>query len=206
MQQNGLFDVFLGVVLLANALSNLLDEVGVASAIRIGATLALYAGGVLGFWLARKKYVVPRVGVVKFGPRRRLRIRQARIALAVSVTLTLVLAALAMISRLPLSAGFSALGRYAPSALIGIMVLIPLIALAYALDYPRMVVHGMLFVGAEFATVALGQSTRMLVPGAIAFGVAAAASLSIGLVVFSRFLRSVPRVRGFPAEADVHDR
>ncbi len=206
MQQNGLFDLFFGVVLSANALSNLLDKVGVASAIRIGATLALYAGGVLGFWLARKRYVAPRIGAVKFGPQRRHRIRQARIVLAVSVTLTLVLAALAMISRLPLSAGFSALGSYTPSALIGIMVLAPLTALAYALDYPRMVVHGMLFVGAEFATVALGQSARMPVPGTIAFGSAAAVSLSIGLVVFSRFLRSVPRVRGFPAEANVHDR
>lgn len=153
MHENGLFDLFFGVVLSANALSMLLDELGVAAAIRIGSTLALYAVGIVGSWLVRRRYVVPRTGTAKFGPERRHRIRWARIVLAISVLLTL-----AAIARFPPAHWFRGLGDYAPSALIGSIILAPLAMISYALDSPRMVIHGMLFVGAEFATVGLERS------------------------------------------------
>lgn len=201
MHENGLFDLFFGVVLSANALSMLLDELGVAAAIRIGSTLALYAVGIVGSWLVRRRYVVPRTGTAKFGPERRHRIRWARIVLAISVLLTL-----AAIARFPPAHWFRGLGDYAPSALIGSIILISLAVISYAFDPPPMVIHGMLFVGAEFATVALGRSLPTLVPGAVALGSAAVVSLTIGLVVFARFLRTVPRVRRLPLEATENDR
>jgi hypothetical protein len=206
MHQNGLFDLFFGVVLSANALSMLLDELGVAAAIRIGAMLALYAVGIVGSWLLRRRCVVPRAGTAKFGTERRRRIRWTRIVLAISMLLTLALLALITIARFSPTRWLGALGDYGPSAFIGIIILIPLGMISYAFDSPRMLIHGTLFVGAEFATVALGHSCSLPAPGAIAFGSAAGVSLTIGLVVFTRFLRTVPRAQRLPAEATADDR
>ncbi|MFC2078032.1 hypothetical protein ACFLTM_04410 [Candidatus Bipolaricaulota bacterium] len=204
MQQNGLFDLFFGVVLAASALSLLLDELGVTAAIRIGATLALYAAGIAGSWLARKRYVVPRTGTVKLGADRRRRVRQSRLVLAISVILTLALLALITIARFSPADWLGELGGFAPSAMIGLIVLVPLAILAYVLEYPRLVIHAALFVGAEFATVALARFTLIPATEAIAFGSVAVVSLTIGSVVFARFLRSVPIVRRVPSEAEAN--
>lgn len=201
MQQNGLFDLFFGMVLSISAVSMLLDEPGVAAAIRIGATLALYAAGIAGNWLARKRYVVPRTGSVKPGADRRRRIRQSRLVLAISVLLTLALLALITIARFSPAHWLGELGGFAPPAMIGLIVLVPLAVLAYVLEYPRLVIHAVLFVGAEFATVALARSTLIPTAGAIAFVSVAVVSLTIGAVVFARFLRSIPIVRRVPSEA-----
>lgn len=206
MQENGLFDLLFGVVLSINALSMLMDELGVAAAIRIGVTLALYAAGIVGSWLARRRYVVPRRGIAKFGEGRRQRVRWSRFVLAISAFLTLALLALITIARFPPAHWLGALGDYAPSAMVGIIILIPLAMISYAFDFPRMLIHGMLFVGAEFATVALRPSLSIPAPGAIAFGCAAVVSLTIGLAVFTRFLRSVPRVRQLSLRATANDR
>jgi hypothetical protein len=206
MHENGLFDLFFGVALSVNALSMLLDGLGVAAAIRIGATLALYAAGIVGSWRIRRSCVVPRTGIVKFGPGRRHGIRWARIVLAISVLLTLALLALAAIARFPPVQRLGAFGDYGPSALIGSIILISLAVISYAFDSPRMVIHGMLFVGAEFATVGLGRSLSIPSPGAIAFGSAAVISLTVGLLVFVRFLPTVPRVRRLPPEATANTR
>jgi hypothetical protein len=206
MHENGLFDLFFGVVLSANALSMLLDELGVAAAIRIGATLVLYAAGIVGSWRLRRRYVVPRTGTARFGASRQRRIHWTRLVLAASVLLTLTLLALITIARFPPSHWFGALGDFAPSALIGIIILIPLAVISYAFDSPRMAIHGMLFVGAEFATVVLERSLSVPAPGAIAFGSAAVVSLTIGLIVFARFLRTVPHVRRLPSEVMTNDR
>ena len=206
MHENGLLDLFFGVVLTANALSMLLDQLGVAAAIRIGATLALYAVGIIGSLRLRQRCVVPRTGTARFGMGRRHRVRWTRIVLAISVLLTLALLVSITIARFSPARWFDPLGDYASSALIGIVILVSLGALAYTLDYPRLVIHGMLFVGAEFATVGLRRSLSIPAPGAVAFGSAAVVSLIIGLVVFARFLRTVPRVRRLPPEATGNDR
>jgi len=201
MQQNGLFDIFFGILLLANALSMLMDEVGVAKAFRIGTTLVLYGGGIVGCWLARRRYVVPRTGAVKFGAQRRRRIRWMRIVLTISVLVTVALVALTTIARFSPAHWLSALGDYGPSALIGIVILVPLATLTYTLDYPRLVIHGLLFVAGEFAFVTIVRVSSIPFPGTLAFGVAGAISLTIGITVFTRFLRAVPRVDGLPPGA-----
>jgi len=206
MQQNGLFDLLFGLVLAANALSMLLDELGIAAAIRIASTLTLYIAGIAGSWLARKRYVVPRTGTVKLGSDRRRRVRGSRLVLSISVLLTLALLALITIARFSPAHWLGELGGFAPSAMIGLIVLVPLAVLAYVLEYPRLVIHAVLFVGAEFATVALARSALIPATGAIAFGSAAAVSLTIGSVVFAKFLRSVPIVRRVPSEAGANDR
>ena len=214
MQQNGLFDIFFGILLLANALSMLLDGLGVATALRIGTTLVLYGGGILGCWLARRRYVIPRTGTAKFGAQRRRRIHWMRIVLAISVLVTMALVALTTIARFSLTGWFDPLGDFAPSALIGIIILVSSAALAYTLDYPRIVIHGLLFVAGEFAFVTIVRVSSIPFPGTLAFGVAGAISLTIGITVFTRFLRTVRRIKEFPignahegpsAEAVVND-
>ena len=165
MHENGLLDLFFGVVLTANALSMLLDQLGVVAAIRIGATLALYAVGIVGSWRLRRRYVVPRTGTVKLGMERRHRVRWTRIVLAISVLLTLGLLVSITIARFSPARWLGALGDYGPSAVIGIIILIPLVMVSYALEFPRLAIHGMLFVGAEFAPSGSGNRSPSRPPG-----------------------------------------
>jgi hypothetical protein len=193
-QRDGLLDVFIGLVLLASAASSTLGELGTSDALRIGVTLALLALGILGFAFARRRLVLPRTGVASFGAERRRRVRGSRWILTTSVAVTLVLFAIFSALQVLPAADLRLLGVYGPSALVGGLVVATLGLLAFLLEVPRLVIHGVLFTGAEFALVTMERTTNIRTPGGIAFGVAAAVSLTIGLVVFIRFLRCVPIV------------
>ena len=194
-QQDGLLDVFLGIVLFTNALSMLFDELGTADAIRIGATLSIYVAGIVGVWLVRRRLVLPRTGVAKFNASRQNRVRWTRVALGISVLVTLALFALVSIARFAPAQQLRFLGDYGPSSLIGIVIMVPMAVLAIALEYPRLVIHGLLFVAAEFATVACARSASLPFPGTVIFSAASAISLTTGIVVLARLLRTKPRAR-----------
>ncbi|MBU0595844.1 hypothetical protein KJ567_04075, partial [Candidatus Bipolaricaulota bacterium] len=138
------------------------------------------------------RLTLPRTGVARFGTNRRRRVGWTRIVLGISVLVTLALFALVSIARFAPIDRLHFLGDYGPSALIGVVIMLPLAALAITLEVPRLVVHGLLFVAAEFATAA-ALLRGIPFAGTMAFGAASVISLTLGIVVFARFLRATPR-------------
>lgn len=188
-QQDGLFDLFFAVLFLALALSQLADGLWGREA----ATLALLVGiescGVAGLWWARRRITQPRLGVVRYAPARRRRQRTTRIVLIACVAATLSLVLVTGLS----GGGFSGpVSRTTVSAIAAALVLIPLALIAYFQEFPRILVHATLFIGAEFGGTWLEQSTGVLFPRAITFGAAAAVSALVGAVLLTRFLQIKP--------------
>ncbi len=191
-QQDGLFDIYLGALMLAIALSALVEALGAAAPFRIVALAVLQFSAAGGFALARRRLATPRIGAVKFGAGRAKRSRVLRAALGVCVALTVALVVLTAVGRSPLGF-FSGLGDFALPTVVSLVVGIPLAAIAMFLEFPRLLVHAALFIAATFGLSASGHSFMDPIPGAVAFGVAGAVSVAVGAVILARFVRRVPQ-------------
>lgn len=204
-QQDGLTDVQFGGLMLAAAVVAILDQLGTPPWSRI-ATLTVLAFPEVGviLWM-RWRYVAPRLGTVKFAPWRVRRTRAMRILLAACVLATASLVALTSLSK---GLGIALPGDLGAWLIISAVILVPVAGLAIFLDYPRLLVHGGLFVIVEFLHIVIKLPSRLPFGGAVAYGVAASISLAVGIGVYIRFLRTVPRPllgQGANALEDSHD-
>jgi hypothetical protein len=186
--QDGLFDIYFGLLMLAIAVSALVEALGAPEPFRLVALIVLQfsAGG--GYVLAKRRYSTPRLGTVRFGANRARRTAALRIALAAGVLITAGLVALTALGRSPIGA-FHQLGRYALPTVVALVVGIPLAVIAVMQQFSRVFVHAALFVATAYALTASGHDFMDPIPGVIAFAACGTASLVIGLVVFVRFLR-----------------
>jgi len=203
-QQDGLFDLFFAVLFLGIALAQIADGLWDNEAASLGALVCVQFGGVAGLWLARRRITQPRIGVVRFAPARKRRVRTTRIVLAFCVALTVgfvVLTALSGRVGNPLAGPVS---RYTVSAVAAGLILIPLAAIAYFQEFPRILVHATLFLGAEFGGTWLERQASIPFPRAVTFGVASLVSAGVGMALLLRFLRVPPEQSspGTPGEPD----
>jgi hypothetical protein len=191
-QQDGLFDIYFGGLMLAISLSALVEALGAAPAVRLVTLMVLQFSAAGGFALAKRRYATPRVGAVKFGAGRVRRSRVLTIALGFCVLVTAALVIWTAFGESPLNLR---LGRYALPTVVTLVVGIPLTAIAIFLEFGRVLLHAALFAAATFALAATGQSFMAPIPGAIAFGVSGSISVAIGAVIFIRFVRRIPTDR-----------
>jgi hypothetical protein len=77
------------------------------------------------------------------------------------------------------------------SAVVALIVLVPLAAIAYLQEFPRVLAHATLFIAAEFGGTWL-EATTVPVPRALTFGGAAVVSAALGVTLLIRFLRQKP--------------
>jgi len=191
--RGGLIEVMFGVMMFAGAAAYLVSDLGAPSAASTATLIGLHVVALaLMLWM-RHRFVTPRIGRVAFSANRKRRLRRMSILLAVCVLATV---ALVVLTTLAQRTGISLLGPISAApvvAIVAVIVLVPLGALAFFLDYPRFLLLGGLVVAAE-AVLALFERyggpphDRTLVFGAIGL-----VSLTIGLIAFVRFVRRVPR-------------
>jgi hypothetical protein len=191
-QQDGLFDMYFGGLMLAISLSALVEALGAPDLFRLVALVVLQFSVAGGFGLAKRRYATPRVGAVKFGAGRVRRSRVMRVALGLCVLVTAALVVWTAFGPSPLNLR---LGRYALPTVVTLVVGIPLTAIAILLEFKRVLLHAALFAAATFALAASGHSFMAPIPGAIAFGASGSISVVIGAVIFARFVRRIPRDR-----------
>ena len=192
--RDGLMDILFGFMLLGACVSAFVGLWETPKWLVIS-SLALIQFGGLGFvaWL-RKRAVVPRIGHVRFATKRTQRTRTMRILLAVCVGFTVLLVGLTILSR-SLSLDFIGDASTLTSwGVISAVIMVPIGALAVFLDYPRLLLHGGLFVTAVFCLVVLGLEDLTPYAGPLVFGIGSLISFSIGIPIFVHYLRSVPRV------------
>ena len=79
LQRDGLTDALFGVIFLAGAVVGILDRVDVPDWTRIATLSAIQLSGVITMLLLRKRIVAPRLGRVKYSPRRMSQTRTARL-------------------------------------------------------------------------------------------------------------------------------
>jgi hypothetical protein len=201
-QQDGLTDAQFGGLMLAAAVVAVLDRLDTPPWTRIATlTVLAFLEVAVILWM-RRRYVAPRLGTVKFAPWRVRRTRAMRIMLAACVLATASLVALTSLSK---GLGIALPGDLGAWLIISAVILVPVGGLALFLDYPRLLLHGGLFVIVEFLHIVVKLPSRLPFGGAIAYGAAACVSLAVGIGVYVRFLRTVPRPVLAPGEGSEED-
>jgi hypothetical protein len=187
--QDGLWDIFLGLLLLAMAIGALLSDIGVPEAWSTTIYVTLMVLSMLILWAGKRFITLPRMGRVTFGPKRKTKLNWVRVVLLLSVLVGagVSVAGLAVRGNRPewLNTTF-----FFPAAwVVNAMVVFSLGA--YFLDFNRLYLIGVLYALPVPLDIMFHKFASMDLTF-FAIGVPAMVILIIGLVVFTRFLRDYP--------------
>lgn len=191
--QDGLWDIFLGMILLASGVGTLLGEMGVYTAERLAVTLGIIVLGAAGLWLSKHLITRPRMGRVNFGQARVVRSQRAS---RLYVLMALLNSGLLITARLANPTTADLADTWYPIA-YALMMLIFLGAGAYLLDFERLYIHAFLF-AMPWPLREMAPTGLRFLPFAV-FGVVA---IGMGVVVLIGFLRRNPIRRAGSAEQE----
>ena len=187
--QDGLWDIYLGLLLLAMAISALLSDVGFSESLGMAIFIGLEVLAMLVLWAGKKFITVPRMGRVKFGSKRKAKLNWVRVVLFLSVLVGagVFLVVSAMRGNRPgwLNAAF-----FAPAVWVVNAIVVFSLG-AYFLDFSRLYLIGLMYALAVPLDIVFRKFSDIDL-SFLAFGVPAMVILIIGLVVFTRFLRDYP--------------
>ena len=174
---HGLWDVYLGLLLLAISLSAVLNDLGKGDF-----SIEMMLGIVLLYYIGRKYIIDPRLRKVRSSARRKVSLQV--------VTLLVALALLAglLIWSITTNAMQLPLGAVLPVLVFVILAIIGFGTAAYMLNIKRLYLYGFLF-AFSFATLELIDIEVIhAVPGIVSGLVI----MTIGLILMVQFLRSTP--------------
>jgi hypothetical protein len=185
--EDGLFDIFLGVMLgtmavgaiatdaIGNEFAGLLIMVAVAMVI------------VVTLMVVRRRLLAARLGEFTPGPARRRRISVVRLALLGSVVIGLLLFAVVAIGDVSVTS----LEVLMP-AIWFVNAVVVLGAMAYLLDVPRFYLYGFLFGTVMPVMIWPDVLWGYRIPPAVAMGIPALVAIVIGLFKLTSFLKNYP--------------
>jgi len=186
---DGLWDIFLGLSLLTLAVGALLSNSGVPNGLVMTILVVLQSLALLSLIAGKKRITLPRMGFVKFGSKRKLKIRKSRIILLGSA-LAGVVVFLAAIVIQSYPAGQPRLLLLLPAAWVANSIIV-FSLLAYYLDCTRLYAYGVMFaLPVPFDMVVKKFVGLNLIP--IALAIPATVTLVIGALLLVRFLRDYP--------------
>jgi len=195
--QDGLWDIFLGLLLLNVAIGTIVGGMLEGAEMSLPWIMLMIVPWpfvvLIAFWAGKKFVTTPRIGLVKFGPQRKARMRNVRAVLFVSVLLLVIM----------VFWGWAAMGNGLPQWMRGIpfplfvwpvQTIVIFGLAAYFLDVPRFYAYGVLYGLPLPLGLALAKNTDLtgLSSMAITFGVAVGVMVLIGVILFVRFLREYP--------------
>ncbi|NIP34172.1 MAG: hypothetical protein GWN18_04540 [Thermoplasmata archaeon] len=171
--EDGMFDIFFGLMFIISGIRNLTDEPIV--------TLFILAA-VLVPVIGKRALTYPRLGQVKFGERRVRGQLRLMVAIVVAVLITAAIVAITQFSDV-------LEGRLLADLAFGAMFIVVTAMMGRYFEYPFLVVHGIIF---AIIAVVYGQYGDEA--GVIASLVGGSISVTIGLVNMATFLRRYPRL------------
>jgi len=191
--QDGLWDIFWGLLLLAMAISALLSDIGTSEPLQYGILIALEALAILVLFVGKRLITVPRMGHAKFGPKRRRRLSKVSVILAISALVGMVFFLAAQAVTGNLSKGMTLEFIFPAGWVVNCLVVFSL--MAYFMDFSRLYLIGVMYAIAVPLDI-MQRELSSIDLTFVAFGVPAAVILLMGAVVFIRFLRKYPLPAG----------
>ena len=194
--EDGLWDIYLGMLLLQISLSFFLYELNL-SPFWILLILVLFVGLVLAaFWAAKKYLIMPRMGLVAFSEERKLKKKKLSLILSLSVLFGVFVFVLTLgLYWLSVNDATSDLVQYGwviPFALFLVNAVVVFSLIGYYYDYSRAYVYGWFFGLAYPLNIALDELYGIRFPlFSLLFSTI---MVGIGLVLFIRFMRTHPLV------------
>jgi len=188
--QDGLWDIYLGLLLMAMAIFALLSKTNIPKVQQMIIYMGLVVLAMLVLWVGKRLITVPRMGRVEFGPTGKARRNKARVILAISVLVGVVIF---IFTWQALKSDWSEeLPLHLIVAAVWALNMLILFSLgAYFLGYDRLYLIGVLYALPVPLDIWLDEFAGIKL-GFIAFAVPAAVILIMGLMVFIRFLRDYP--------------
>ena len=168
--QDGLWDIFMGLLMLTMGIRDLTDNVWFTWIV-LGAVLVPIVG--------KKLITIPRIGRVKFGPARKAKQWKLMAVVGAAVIATLVLFLLGSLGLAPPQAVVAPILVICVALIFGLM--------AYYMDFRRLYAYALLFAVSMSLWETLGSPI-----GPIAFSVSGGIALLIGLFVLIHFIRKYP--------------
>lgn len=184
---DGLNDILLGLMILSLVLSSILRET-IQPLLNYLPVLGVIVIGIPIFYAAKKWFITPRIGLVKFTPRRRKKISNVRWFLIGLFIITLIVFLLPFIN--PGSPATVKGPYWLVDAVFGLSVIALFSFMAYSLEQPRMHLYG-LVLGLSLPFDVVFEKTTGL-DWAVGLFVAGTVMLVTGIIIFSRFLRDHP--------------
>ena len=202
--QDGLWDIYLGLLLLGMGSGRLIRYTGLPeeSGWSLLPNLAMSIVSMIFLWAGKRFITVPRMGRVKIGQKGKARKRKARMLVTASVLVGVVLFVIAMVARgnpprrLNLTIVFPAV------YVLNMLVIFSLGA--YFLDFSRLYLIGVMYALPVPLDIALDEFVGIDI-GFAAFAAPAAVILLTGAVLFIRFLRDYPVPTQGPSTGGVVD-
>ncbi len=192
--KDGIYDVFLGLILLSLGLPMMLNEFGwidyVTKTMPILIPLILNIAALLFFVFGKKYITVPRLGLVRFGKGRKRKMRHVKLLLAISVLIGVITFFLTLFKVLPIG---GKTGIPAAGVIFGVQVLIVFSLAAYFMDFTRLYLYAFLFAVSLPVTFWLKNNDFFAYPSLYVFSLTAGPMLVIGWILFVRFLRQFPK-------------
>ena len=192
--QDGLWDIFLGLLLLSYGIIPFLEDIGIPHLLSYMAFIPAYV-----VLFAGKKYItVPRIGFVKFNSKRKTKKMKATIVVAISVIFGSIVLLLTLTNTLPVKGNipFGALA-------FGINAIIVFSFIAYFLDFTRLYLYG-LFFALSIALVELSRSyVGFTYDNIVGFGTFGGITTIIGIAYLIQFLRKYPSPQDEKANVEI---
>ena len=189
--EDGIWDLFIGLIILSIGLSTFLSSILNLSELWFAAlpTLILNTIALLVFFLGKKFITIPRLGIVKFGPKRKSKQQKLKLFLSAFFILNILLLILPF-TDLVKSIQFEPL---IIALILGLVAItLPFMIVAYFLDFTRLYFYafiaGIGFFLTELLYPIVGSPLDTLLPFTIAGGLI----VVIGLYYFIRFLKYYP--------------
>lgn len=184
--QDGLWDICIGMIILGMGMSAILKNMGIPKPVYflVFPFIALF------ITYAGKNYItIPRMGFVKFGPRRE--IAKKRICVLASILTPLLMIFIIIIKMQFIFKGD--LSNYVGPLFSTMLFVIISTIISHIIDYPRLFLFGLLvglsIIAAEILYPHFGSPLDGLIP----FSIAGALIMANGLVLLIRFLKKYPK-------------
>ncbi|MFC2058378.1 hypothetical protein ACFLTS_01875 [Chloroflexota bacterium] len=179
--QDGLWDIFMGLLMLGLGVTSLTDERPAVYVIGY----AIIALAVLVFSIGKRLITYPRIGRVKFGLYRKKKQRKVMIIVGLCVMLGLLGFVMGSFGLTP----DKGLPNEIIALIVGIVFLAVFGSMAYFMDFNRMYAYGLLIAISIALVFALNNSA-----GSIAMCVSGSMTVLIGVLIAVRFTRKYPKV------------
>ncbi|MCK4646133.1 MAG: hypothetical protein KAU46_07760 [Candidatus Aminicenantes bacterium] len=191
--KDGIYDLFIGLILLSFGLPMILNEFGWIDYETISMPLLIpliLNVGALLFLIFGKKYITtPRLGIAHFGKTRKRNMRHVKLILIISALMGGILFFLILFKALPVG---GKTGIPLPILIFGIQSLLVFSLMAYFMDFTRLYLYAFLFAISMPLTIWLKRNTTLNYPSLLVFTLTTVPILVIGCVVFIQFLNQYP--------------
>lgn len=140
--EDGLWDIFIAIMMLTMAIRTLTDIVWFTPLMFLGVVILI---------IGKKSITIPRLGFVKFSPKREIKGIKLIIIICVAVIATAILLSLPLLGQKP--------SKDASSFFMAAFLMIIFSSIAYYLDFKQLYIYGLMFAINEIVWGQFGEPT-----------------------------------------------